>query len=69
MPLRVTLVEQLGADSYVYGVLTGDDPARDKPFIVRVDGRYEPRRDETISVAARGAAEHLFDEESGARLD
>ena len=69
MPMHVTLLEQLGADSYVYGLLPGDDVEKDKPFIVRVDGRYEPKRGETISVAARGAAEHVFDPESGDRLD
>jgi multiple sugar transport system ATP-binding protein len=69
MPMHVTLLEQLGADSYVYGLLPGDDVEKDKPFIVRVDGRYEPKRGETISVSARSAAEHVFDPESGDRLD
>jgi multiple sugar transport system ATP-binding protein len=69
MPLQVTLVEQLGADSYVYGLLPGDDAMQDKPFIVRVDGRYEPQRGETVSIAVRGPAEHVFDPESGSRLD
>ncbi len=69
MPLRVTLLEQLGADSYMYGMLPGDDADRDKPFVVRVDGRFEPQRGETVHVTARGAVEHVFDPESGARLD
>jgi multiple sugar transport system ATP-binding protein len=69
MPLRVTLLEQLGADSYMYGTLPGDDADRDKPFVVRVDGRFEPQRGETVHVTARGAVEHVFDPESGARLD
>jgi multiple sugar transport system ATP-binding protein len=69
MTMQVTLVEQLGADSYVYGLLPGDDAATDKPFIVRVDGRNEPQRGETVSVLARGAAEHVFDPETGVRLD
>jgi multiple sugar transport system ATP-binding protein len=69
MTMQVTLVEQLGADSYVYGLLPGDDAAADKPFIVRVDGRNEPQRGETVSVLARGAVEHVFDPESGVRLD
>jgi multiple sugar transport system ATP-binding protein len=68
MPMNVTLVEQLGADSYVYGELPGDDPATDKPFILRVDARYEPRRGDKVSVAARGPAEHVFDPDSGGRL-
>jgi multiple sugar transport system ATP-binding protein len=69
MTMEVTLVEQLGADSYLYGLLPGDDAVGDKPFIVRVDGRNEPRRGETVWVLARGAAEHVFDPETGVRLD
>jgi multiple sugar transport system ATP-binding protein len=69
MPMKVTLVEQLGADSYVYGLLPGDDADADKPFILRVDAKVEPQRGETVSVSARGAVEHVFDPETGARLD
>jgi multiple sugar transport system ATP-binding protein len=65
--LEVTLVEQLGADAYVHGTLPGEGGS-EKPFIVRADGRYEPRRGETISVAPRGPVEHLFDAESGERI-
>jgi multiple sugar transport system ATP-binding protein len=68
LKLKVTLVEQLGADSYVYGLLT-DDAADAKPFILRVDARHEPQRGETISVVLRGEAEHLFDPDTGARID
>jgi multiple sugar transport system ATP-binding protein len=68
MPMQVTLVEQLGADSYVHGVLATDDTASDKPFIVRVDGRHEPQRGDTVSVAARGAVEHVFDPQTGDRI-
>jgi multiple sugar transport system ATP-binding protein len=68
MPLLVTLLEQLGADSYVYGTLASDDPDRDKPFVVRVDGRFEPKRGETVYIAARGEIEHVFEADSGSRL-
>ena len=68
MPMEVTLVEQLGADSYVHGRLPGDDPAQDAPFNVRVDGRYEPRLGDIVYVSARGAAEHVFDPDSGIRI-
>jgi multiple sugar transport system ATP-binding protein len=68
MPLEVTLVEQLGADAYVYGTLAGDREGSDKPFILRADGRSEPRRGEIIQVALRGAIEHAFDPASGDRV-
>jgi multiple sugar transport system ATP-binding protein len=67
MKLKVTLVEQLGADSYVYGLLT-DDAADTKPFILRVDGHHEPQRGETISVVLRGEVAHLFDPDTGERI-
>ena len=68
MPLRVTLVEQLGPDSYVHGVLPDDEATRDKPFVVRVDGRYDAVRGETLFIAPQGPVEHAFDAESGVRL-
>jgi multiple sugar transport system ATP-binding protein len=69
MPMRVTLVEQLGADSYVHGVLGSDDASTDRPFIVRVDGRYEPQRGERVWVRARGPVEHVFDPDTGDRIN
>jgi multiple sugar transport system ATP-binding protein len=69
IPMQVTLLEQLGADSYMYGTLPGDDADRDKPFVVRVDGRFEPERGETVHITARGTIEHVFDPVSGSRLD
>jgi multiple sugar transport system ATP-binding protein len=68
IPFEVTLVEQLGADSYVHGSLPGDGASTEKPFIVRADGHYEPRRGETVWIAVRGPVEHLFDAASGDRL-
>jgi multiple sugar transport system ATP-binding protein len=68
MPMKVSLVEQLGADSYVYGLLAGEDADHEKPFIVRVDARDEPRRGDRVSLVMRGPAEHIFDPESGERL-
>jgi multiple sugar transport system ATP-binding protein len=69
MSMRVTLVEQLGADSYVHGALGTDDANNDKPFIVRVDSRDEPQRGDRVWVAASGAIEHIFDPDSGSRID
>ncbi|WP_116439456.1 ABC transporter ATP-binding protein, partial [Pseudofrankia sp. EUN1h] len=68
LSLRVTLVEHLGADSYVHGTLPGDDDTRDKPFVVRVDRRVDPARGETLLVTPTGAIEHVFDADSGLRL-
>jgi multiple sugar transport system ATP-binding protein len=68
LKLQVSLVEQLGADAYVHGVLP-DDGADDKAFIFRAEGHYDPRRGETLGLALRGPIEHVFDAETGLRLD
>jgi multiple sugar transport system ATP-binding protein len=66
--MTVNLVEELGADAFVYGSLPGDDPATDKHFVVRFDGRVFPRLGDTIQVEARLNEEHAFNPETGERL-
>jgi multiple sugar transport system ATP-binding protein len=65
--LRVILVEELGADSFVYGHLAGDDPEA-KPFIVRHSGRALPAIGEVLGLAISADAEHLFHPDTGARI-
>jgi multiple sugar transport system ATP-binding protein len=67
LAVEVQLVEELGADAYVYGGLQGDEDGA-KPFVVRFDGRVPPRIGETVKVAVRTAEEHAFNPESGERL-
>ena len=67
LKLEVQLVEELGADAYVYGTLPGD-AADAKPFIVRFDGRVPPRIGDTVSVDARSGEDHAFDPTTGERL-
>jgi multiple sugar transport system ATP-binding protein len=67
LKLDVKLVEELGADAYVYGTLP-DDEAGAKNYIVRFDGRVPPRIGETISVDVRTDEEHAFHPETGERL-
>jgi multiple sugar transport system ATP-binding protein len=66
--LTVELVEELGADAYIYGsVRIGSSNER---FIVRVDGRTPPAIGQSVKVAIRDAGEvHLFHPETGARLE
>ncbi|MCP2260652.1 carbohydrate ABC transporter ATP-binding protein, CUT1 family [Streptoalloteichus tenebrarius] len=67
MEMTVELVEELGADAYVYGsVRIGEHPER---FIVRVDGRTPPAFGQQVKVTLRDADEvHLFHPETGLRL-
>ncbi len=67
IPLTVMLVEELGADAYVYGELAGDG-AEDKPWVARCDGRSAPRIGARVAVAIEGAQAHLFDRQSGLRV-
>ncbi|MBE7187916.1 ABC transporter ATP-binding protein [Jatrophihabitans endophyticus] len=68
IPIVVSLVEELGSDTYVYGMLPGEEAAVDKPIVVRVDGRTGVQIGDKITVAPRPGEEHVFDAESGARL-
>jgi ABC-type sugar transport system ATPase subunit len=64
LSMEVSLVEDLGSDSFVYGHLAGDT---DSSMIVR-SGRVHPRPGETVKLAVDTAQLHLFDEASGLRL-
>ena len=68
IPLTVTVVEELGADSYIYGSLPGDDPLLATPFVVRIDAGSTARIGETLHITPRPIAEHIFDPETGRRL-
>jgi multiple sugar transport system ATP-binding protein len=67
LKLEVRLVEELGADAYVYGTLAGDTPDA-KPLIVRFDGRVSPRIGDVVGVDLRSGEDHAFHPETGERL-
>lgn len=74
LAITVELVEELGADAYVYGtpadksieLESGDGGI--KPFIARVDGRQVPMKGETIYVHPSADHMHVFNKETGVRL-
>jgi multiple sugar transport system ATP-binding protein len=68
LDLKVRLVEELGADAYVYGILPTEDETTGDQFIVRFDGRVPPRIGDIIKVAVRPGEEHAFDPETTIRL-
>jgi multiple sugar transport system ATP-binding protein len=65
--LQVTLVEELGADSYLYGLLPGDDPGT-KPFVVRHSGRVPPSVGDTVGLDVEQGTELIFDPATGSRV-
>ncbi len=67
LPIEIDVVEELGADAYIYGELPGAG-ATDKPFIARVDGRTPPKKGEIVHFTPKGDHVHLFNAESGERI-
>ncbi|ATG55145.1 sugar ABC transporter ATP-binding protein [Brachybacterium ginsengisoli] len=67
IPVEVDVVEELGADAFIYGRRAGSDETA-KPFIARVDGRRPPAKGETVFFRPKQGHLHLFDAKSGLRL-
>jgi multiple sugar transport system ATP-binding protein len=63
----VEVVEELGADAYIYGSTT-ETAGEIKPIIVRVDGRTPPKKGETVILTPKGDHVHLFNNETGLRI-
>ena len=66
MPVKVTVVEELGADAYIYGTSAVEGTPSD--IVVRIDARRNLQKGETIHVTTDPDNVHVFDTESGARL-
>ena len=62
----VDLVEELGADGYLYGHT--DINGKRTDIVARVDGRRHPNAGDTVMLAATAGHVHVFDLESGERL-
>jgi multiple sugar transport system ATP-binding protein len=66
LPVRVTLVEELGADAYVYGQCNLDGAPGQ--VVVRVATGQIPGKGETIHVTTDPDRVHVFDGSTGQRL-
>ncbi|MDR6867560.1 multiple sugar transport system ATP-binding protein [Microbacterium resistens] len=66
LSVTVDLVEELGADGYLYGHTEVAGKRTD--IVARVDGRRHPNAGEQVTLAAVPGHLHLFDIESGERL-
>jgi multiple sugar transport system ATP-binding protein len=66
LPVTVDVVEELGADAYIYGTLR--EAGTDLPVIARVDGRRPPEKGSTVHFTAKQGHVHLFDDKSGLRI-
>jgi multiple sugar transport system ATP-binding protein len=66
LPVQVTVVEELGADAFVYG--TSGVEGTPHNIIVRVAGRDKVRKGDTIHVTTDPQNVHVFDTDTGERL-
>ncbi|WP_298255375.1 ABC transporter ATP-binding protein [uncultured Arthrobacter sp.] len=66
LQVEVDVVEELGADAYIYGHTTLD--GKDHDIVVRVDGRRPPMKGDTVFIRPEQGHVHLFDTQDGLRL-
>ncbi|TFV66172.1 UNVERIFIED_ORG: sn-glycerol-3-phosphate ABC transporter ATP-binding protein UgpC [Bacillus sp. AZ43] len=66
LAVEIDVVEELGADAYVYGRARQSDG--EHLITVRVDGRRPPQKGDVVHVTPRAGHVHLFDVVSGERL-
>ncbi|MCC3771357.1 ABC transporter ATP-binding protein [Streptomyces sp. UNOC14_S4] len=66
LAVTVNVVEELGADGYVYG--TAEVGGGSKDLVVRVNGRRVPEKGSLVRVVPRPGELHVFSTSSGERL-
>jgi multiple sugar transport system ATP-binding protein len=66
LPVEVVVVEELGADGFVYGVCRVGATSHD--LILRVNERGSVRKGDIVHVTTDAGRVHVFDTVSGARL-
>jgi len=67
LSVEVDLVEELGADGYLYGHTDIEGSRVD--IVARVDGRIHPHAGDTVFITPEPKHIHVFDVESGLRLN
>ncbi|MEO6886614.1 MAG: TOBE domain-containing protein, partial [Jatrophihabitantaceae bacterium] len=67
LSMSVELVEELGADAFVYGTLT-DDADGAKRLVARPQAQVSPRIGDKVNVEVLPTDIHVFDPETGLRL-
>jgi multiple sugar transport system ATP-binding protein len=66
LPVDVTVVEELGADAFVYG--TSDVEGTPNSVVVRVSDRNSVHKGDVIHVTTDPRSVHVFDTDTGERL-
>jgi len=68
LAVTVEVVEELGADAYIYGSTT-ETAGQIKPIIARVDGRTPPEKGAVVNLTPKAGHVHLFNAETGRRIE
>jgi multiple sugar transport system ATP-binding protein len=58
--MEVDVVEELGADAYLYGRITGSDKVISQPVIARTDGRDPPEKGTRVRLHPQPGHLHFF---------
>ncbi|HET7388742.1 MAG TPA: sn-glycerol-3-phosphate ABC transporter ATP-binding protein UgpC [Nocardioidaceae bacterium] len=66
LPIKVTVVEELGADAYVYG--HSDVEGAPEQVVIRIDARRNNQKGQTVYATTDPESVHVFDSETGERL-
>ena len=71
IPIDVGVVEELGADAFIYGTLSGiaeDELITAQQIVGRIHGRTPPNRGESVRLQIDPTHVHVFSKASGDRL-
>ncbi len=66
LPVRVTVIEELGADAFLYG--TSEVGGESHQVVVRMEARRAVQKGSTVHVTTDPEKVHVFDSNSGERL-
>src|ERR1700742_933874 len=58
--MEVDVVEELGADAYLYGRITGSGKVIDQPIFARADGRHPPEKGSRVRLHPEPGHLHFF---------
>lgn len=58
--MEVDVLEELGADAYLYGRITGSGKVIDQPIVARADGRHPPEKGSRVRLHPEPGHLHFF---------
>jgi multiple sugar transport system ATP-binding protein len=69
IPAYVEVVEELGADAYVFCAAQLEEGAHDTRLVARTEARNSPAQGDRVTLRMRPDEAHVFDPETGERLE